>query len=86
MKCRNRIPETGTTISGFTDNNNKIKKIPTNPKFFWHVTVNTHIFFFGLMMIKDLYLQMISIIDFIYIYKSIRQVSTDPITCGLNFL
>jgi hypothetical protein len=50
------------------------------------VTVNTHIFFFGLMMIKDLYLQMISIIDFIYIYKSIGQVSTDPITCGLNFL
>jgi hypothetical protein len=35
MKCRNRIPETGTTISGFADNNNnKIKKILTNPKFF----------------------------------------------------
>ena len=30
--------------------------------------------------------QMISIIDFIYIHKTIRQVSTDPITCGLNFL
>jgi hypothetical protein len=39
-----------------------------------------------IMMIKDLYLQMISIIDFIYIHKTIRQVSTDPITCGLNFL
>jgi hypothetical protein len=32
------------------------------------------------MMIKDLYLQMISIMDFIYIHKTIRQVSTDPIT------
>jgi hypothetical protein len=39
-----------------------------------------------IMMIKDLYLQMISIIDFIYIHKTIGQVSTDPITCGLNFL
>jgi hypothetical protein len=29
-----RIPETGMTISGFADNNNKIKKIPTDPKFF----------------------------------------------------
>jgi hypothetical protein len=39
-----------------------------------------------IMMIKDLYLQMISIIDFIYIHKTIGQVSTDPIPCGLNFL
>ena len=39
MKYRNRIPEPGTTISGFVDR-------PTDPRFFWHVTVNTHIFFF----------------------------------------
>jgi hypothetical protein len=39
-----------------------------------------------IMMIKDLYLKMISIIDFIYIHKTIRQAGTDPITCGLNFL
>jgi hypothetical protein len=26
----------------------KKKLIPTDPRFFWHVTVNTHIFFFGL--------------------------------------
>jgi hypothetical protein len=26
MKYRNRIPEQGTTISGFADNNNKKKK------------------------------------------------------------
>jgi hypothetical protein len=25
----------------------KKKIIPTDPRFFWHVTVNTHIFFFG---------------------------------------
>jgi hypothetical protein len=30
MKYRNRIPETGTTISGFADNNNKKKKILTD--------------------------------------------------------
>ena len=26
----------------------KKKLMPTDPRFFWHVTVNTHIFFFGL--------------------------------------
>ena len=41
-----RIPEPGTTISGFADNNNKKKLMPTDPRFFWHVTVNTHIYFF----------------------------------------
>jgi len=30
MKYRNRIPEPGTTISGFTDNNQK-KKLKINP-------------------------------------------------------
>ena len=27
----------------------KKKLMPTDPRFFWHVTVNTHIFFFGLI-------------------------------------
>ena len=32
MKNRNQIPEPGTTISGFADNNNKKKKInPDRP-------------------------------------------------------
>ena len=48
---------TATTISGFVDNNNK-KKInpdrPTDPRFFWHATVNTHIFFLALMGINYL--------------------------------
>ena len=48
--------------------------------------VNIHDHALMIMMIKDLHLQMISIIDCIYIHKTIRQVSTDPITCGLNFL
>jgi hypothetical protein len=36
MKYRNRIPEPGTTISGFADNKKKIKKKsrPTDPRFF----------------------------------------------------
>jgi hypothetical protein len=37
MKYWNRIPELGTTISGFADNNNKKKKNesrPTDPRFF----------------------------------------------------
>ena len=41
----------------------KIKKkiiIPTDPRFFWHVTVNTHIFFFGLTSLQ---------------FKIIRQIS-----------
>jgi hypothetical protein len=33
MKYRNRIPEPGTTISGFADNKKKL--IPTNARFFW---------------------------------------------------
>jgi hypothetical protein len=47
MKCRNRIPERETTISGFADNKKKKKINPDRPTldFFWHVTVNTHIFF-----------------------------------------
>ena len=45
-----RIPEPGTTISGFDDNNFFFKNWsrPTDPRFFWNVTVNTLIFFFGL--------------------------------------
>jgi hypothetical protein len=34
MKYQNQIPEPGTTISGFADNNNKKKLIPTDPGFF----------------------------------------------------
>jgi len=48
MKLRNQILEPGTTISGFADNeknNNKKIKNADRPRFFWHVTVNTHIFF-----------------------------------------
>ena len=45
MKYRNRIPEPGTTISGFADN----KKKPQKPRFFLPVTANSHIFLFGLM-------------------------------------
>ena len=46
-----QIPEPGMTISGFADSYYKKKKklMPTDPIFFWHVTVNTHIFFFGLI-------------------------------------
>jgi hypothetical protein len=52
MKYRNRIPEPGTTISGFADSKKK-KLMPTNPRFFdMRQTVNTHIFFFGLTGIK----------------------------------
>ena len=40
-----RIPEPGTTISGFADNNNK--KMNPDPRFFLHVTVNTHFFFWS---------------------------------------
>ena len=45
----------GTTISGFADSKKKKKKNwcrPTDPRFFWHVTVNTH-FFFGLRKVVD---------------------------------
>jgi hypothetical protein len=31
MKYRNRIPEPGTTISGFADSKKKIKIMPTDP-------------------------------------------------------
>jgi hypothetical protein len=44
MKYRNWIPEPGMTISGFADNKKK-RSQPTDPRFFWHVTVNTHFFF-----------------------------------------
>jgi hypothetical protein len=44
MKYRNQI--SGTTISGFVDS--KKKKWQPDPRFFWHVTVNTHFFYFGL--------------------------------------
>jgi hypothetical protein len=40
-----RIPEPGTTISSFADNNNK--KMNPDPRFFLHVTVNTHFFFWS---------------------------------------
>ena len=42
------IPEPGTTISGFADSKIKKKSMPTDPGFFWHVTINTHIFFLAL--------------------------------------
>ena len=46
MKYRNLIPELETTISGFADNSKKKnQKMNPDPRFFWHVTVNTHIFF-----------------------------------------
>jgi hypothetical protein len=46
MKYRNRILEPGTTISGFADSKKrrKTKLMPTDPRFFGHVTVNTHFF------------------------------------------
>jgi hypothetical protein len=34
MKYRNRIPEPGTIISGFANNKNKKKLMPTDPRFF----------------------------------------------------
>ena len=45
-----QIPEPGMTISGFADSYYKKKKklIPTDPRFFLNVTVNTHIFFLAL--------------------------------------
>ena len=49
-----RIPEPGTTIFGFADSKKKKKKclMPTDPRIFFNVTVNTHIFFFfGLTVI-----------------------------------
>ena len=52
MKYRYRIPEPGTTISGFADNKKKINPDRPTLDFFWHVTVNTHIFFFGLLIKK----------------------------------
>jgi hypothetical protein len=51
-KMKYRILEPGTTISGFADNKKiKIKNEsrPTDPRFFWHVTVNTHIFFLAVI-------------------------------------
>ena len=49
-----RIREPGTTISGFADSLKKKKLMPTDPRFFCHVTVNTHIFFFGLTGFHDI--------------------------------
>jgi hypothetical protein len=43
MRYRNRIPEPGTTISGFADSKKK-NLMPNNPRFFSHVTINTHFF------------------------------------------
>jgi hypothetical protein len=34
MKYRNRIPEPGTTISGFAESQKKIFLMPTDPRFF----------------------------------------------------
>ena len=34
MKCRNRIPEPGTTISGFADSQKYFFLMPTDPRFF----------------------------------------------------
>jgi hypothetical protein len=50
MKYRNRIPEPGTTISGFADSykKKKKKKINTNRPYFFDMRPYTHIFFFGL--------------------------------------
>ena len=46
MNYWNRIPEPGTTISGFADSKKKKKLMPTDPRFFLNVTVNTHILLF----------------------------------------
>ena len=50
MEYWNRIPKPGTTISGFADNKKKQNNNPDRQTldFFDIVTVNTHIFFFGL--------------------------------------
>ena len=46
-KMKYWIPEPGRkTISGFADSKKKEKLMSTDPRFFLHVTVNTHIFFF----------------------------------------
>jgi hypothetical protein len=42
MKYRNRIPEPETTISGFADSQNIFFLMPTDPRFFWHVTINIY--------------------------------------------
>ena len=34
IKYRNRIPEPGTTISGFADSQNNFFLLPTDPRFF----------------------------------------------------
>ena len=50
MKYRNRILEPGTTISGFGNSKKKKKINAVRPTlYFFDVTVNTHIFFFGLI-------------------------------------
>ena len=41
-----RIPEPGTTISGFVDNKKKINPDRPTLDFFGHVTVNTHVYIF----------------------------------------
>ena len=46
MKYRNRIPEPGMTISGFADSQ-IFFLMPTDPRFFWHVIINT-LFFLAL--------------------------------------
>ena len=50
LKMKYRIPEPGTTISGFLPIVKKKKNnlMPTDPRFFGHVTINTHIYIFGL--------------------------------------
>ena len=52
-----KIPEPGTTISGFADNKKKKNySRPTDPRYFLQVTVNTHIFLFGLRFYIFLYI------------------------------
>ena len=48
MKYRNRIPEPGTTISGFADSKKKKKINADHPRLFWHVPINTNIFLLAL--------------------------------------
>jgi hypothetical protein len=46
-----RIPEPGTTISGFADNNNNKKINPDRPTLDFFLHVNAHIFCVGLIYI-----------------------------------
>ena len=69
MKYRNRIPEPGTTISGFADSKKKMKKkimMPTDRPIFLTCDSKHTYFFFGLSIIfLDIYEK---IIDVFHLY------------------